>query len=268
LIATSPSQTGVSLSPSFVASLSPVEAIGWSQRIWAVPGDASITAGTFLFDENALLAGVATTYGAGIAIVPSDVLLAAADDLMKSPPNQPGDLGIEVQELTPSLSIASGAESGVVVSWVDPNGAANRLLMAGDVITAADGMAIMTTEQWRVRAARTAPKQTVMVTALRRGQRIAVTLAAPAAAERSGTSTLGLTLRLVPRVGSEVVSVDRGSAAATSGIEAGDIITAISSASAPSPAEVRRAFASAVRGAPLIVALTHGSSHRVVAVPR
>jgi S1-C subfamily serine protease len=136
------------------------------------------------------------------------------------------------------------------------------------VITAADGMAIMTTEQWRVRAARTAPKQTVMVTALRRGQRIAVTLAAPAAAERSGTSTLGLTLRLVPRVGSEVVSVDRGSASATSGIEAGDIITAISSASAPSPAEVRRAFASAVRGAPLIVALTHGSSHRVVAVPR
>jgi hypothetical protein len=268
LIATSPSQTGVSLSPSFVASLSPVEAIGWSQRIWAVPGDASITAGTFLFDENALLAGVATTYGAGIAIVPSDVLLAAADDLMKSPPNQPGDLGIEVQELTPSLSIASGAESGVVVSWVDPNGAANRLLMAGDVITGADGMAIMTTEQWRVRAARTAPKQTVMVTALRRGQRVAVMLTAPAAAERSGTSTLGLTLRLVPRVGSEVVSVDRGSAAATSGIEAGDIITAISSASAPSPAEVRRAFASAVRGAPLIVALTRGSSHRVVAVPR
>jgi S1-C subfamily serine protease len=192
----------------------------------------------------------------------------AADALLQAPPVRHGDLGVEVQALTSSLSVASGAEAGVMVSWVDPKGAAGDLLWPGDVITAMDGVTMTSPEQWQVRAARVQPTQMVMIDVMRRGAPLNVALTALQPADVATPAALGLTLRSVARVGTEVVRVDPHSAAATAGIQAGDVITRIGATEAPTPARIRAAFAGAQQGELLLVALARGASHLVVALPR
>jgi len=75
-------------------------------------------------------------------------------------------------------------------------------------------------------------------------------------------------MRSLDRLGAVVVTVERGSAADAAGIEVGDVITAIGARMAPSPAQVRSSFAAARQGDLLIVAVTSGPAHRVVALQR
>jgi len=268
LIASSPSPASVSLRPAFIGSLTPVDAPEWRGTVWALPPDSTIPPGTFLFTEDVELVGVAAQYGTGAAIVPGGALLAAADALTKAPPARPGEIGIEVQPLTSSLSIASGAETGVMVAWVDPQGAAANMIVAGDVIEAVDGTVVPTPEHWAVYAARLQAGDTIELSIVRHGgaKKVALTAAEPRGIQDA--PPLGLTLRSVPRVGVEVIAVAPASLAVSSGIEPGDLITMIEGINAPSPAQVRSAYASATRGQLLMVALVRGLHHRIVTLQR
>jgi S1-C subfamily serine protease len=75
-------------------------------------------------------------------------------------------------------------------------------------------------------------------------------------------------MRPVARVGIEVVYVERESAAEAAGIRAGDLVTAIGAIDKPTAAQVRSAFAAAEPGDILIVAITRGSTHRVMGLQR
>jgi PDZ domain-containing protein len=267
VLASSTSARTVSLHPAFIGSLAPMEIAQWTGAVWALPTDVAITPGAVLFSEQGELIGLAARYDAGLVVVPARMLLASAEQLLEAPPTLAADLGIEIDVLTARLAIAAGAETGVVVTWVDPTGIAAMTLRAGDVIQAIDDMEVTNAEQWRVRAARVGVGDTLTLRVTRRGAQRTVQLDIPPSPEQS-TNTLGLTMRRVAGVGAEVMRVQRGSAADQAGIVAGDLVTAIDSVTAPTPSQVSSAFASIQRGELLIAAIRRGGAHRVVAVQR
>ncbi len=59
-----------------------------------------------------------------------------------------------------------------------------------------------------------------------------------------------------------------GSAAAAAGIRPGDLITVFGDRQRPTPAEVRGLFAAAPPERPLLVAVTRGAEHHVLAIER
>jgi S1-C subfamily serine protease len=267
VLASSTSPSGISLHPVFVGSLAPITTPQWAGTVWALPIDAAVVPGALLFTEQGELVGVVAQYDAGLAVVPARMLLASAEGLLESPQKAPADLGIEVDTLTPQLATAAGAETGVVVAWVDPAGIAASMLRVGDVIQAANDTAITSVEQWRVRAARVGVGDTVTLRVIRRGAARTATLAIAATPEDS-RAELGLEMRPAARVGTEITRVARGSAAYAAGIAPGDFITAIGSVNAPSPARVASAFAAIERGELLMVAIRRNGTHRVMVLQR
>jgi S1-C subfamily serine protease len=203
----------------------------------------------------------------GLAIVPARVLLASAERLLEAPPKAPADLGIEVETLTPRLAAATGVQAGVVVAWVDPDGIAAPLLRIGDVIEAIDDVAITNAEQWRVRATRAGVGDTLNLRVIRRGAPRVVQLLARAPSTENA-AFLGLGMRRVARVGTEVTRVVRASASEAAGIVTGDLITAIGNISAPTPAQIASAFEATESGKLVIVAVRRNGGHRVLALQR
>ena len=267
LFASAASPGGITLRPAYIGSLTPVQVPQWTDAVWALPADAGLTAGSVLFTEQEELVGLVAPHEGGLAVVPSRALLAAAERLLEAPRKMPADPGVEVDTLTPRLARATGAETGVVVTWVNPDSSAAAILRAGDVIQSVDGATIATPEQWRVRAARAGVEDTLELVLTRRGAQQTVRLAIPALPETSAAG-LGLTMRTAPRLGAQVLRVERGSAGGAAGIAAGDLVTAVGGIDAPTAAQVRLGFASLARGELLIVAVRRGEAHRVMAIQR
>jgi len=267
LLAASASPENISLQPAFIGSLAPIETPQWAGFIWALPMDAVVAPGALLFTEQGELVGVVVQSDAGLAIVPARVLLASAESLLEAPPKAAGELGIDVDTLTPRLATAASASGGVMVAWVDTNGIAASLLRIGDVIEAIDDIAITNAEQWRVRAARVSAGDTLNLRVVRRGEQRTVQLHVPASSEENA-AFLGLGMRRVGSAGTEVTRVVHGSAAEVAGIAAGDLITAIGNIRTPTPAQISSAFEAIDSKGLLIVAVTRNGAHRVVALQR
>ena len=267
LLASSASPEDISLQPTFVGSLAPIETPQWAGSVWALPTDAAVSPGALLFTEQGELVGVVAQSDAGPAIVPARVLLASAERLLEAPPKAAAELGVEVETLTPRLAAAAGAQSGVIVAWVDPASIAAPLLRIGDVIEAIDDVAITNAEQWRVRATRVGAGDTLNLRVMRRGApRVVQLLVRAPSAENA--AFLGLGMRRVARVGTEVIRVVHGSASEAAGIAVGDLITAIGTINAPTPAEIASAFEATDSGNLGIVAVTRNGAHRVMALQR
>ena len=267
-VASDVSPEGVSLRPAFVGSLDPIDSPLWSEPLWAVPERADLAAGSFLFTNNAELAGLVITTRRGLAIVPGGTVLAEAERLLAAPPGPPGAIGIEVQDLTAPVASVTAASVGVVVAWVDPDGASSEQLMVGDVIEAVDGRALATRQQWDVRVARLSVGETLSLRVRRRGEVREVALVANAPAAPPASRSLGLTLRARTRIGAEVVRLERGSAADRAGLTLGDVITLVADVSAPTPAQVMRSYTSMGQGERVIVAVTRGDAHFVTTLDR
>jgi PDZ domain len=267
-VASDVSPEGVSLRPAFVGSLEPIDSPLWSEPLWAVPERADLAAGSFLFTNNAELAGLVITYRRGLAIVPGGTVLAEAERLLGAPPGPPGVIGIEVQDLTPPVASVTAASGGVVVAWVDPDGASRERLTVGDVIEAVDGRALATRQQWDVRVARLSVGETLGLRVRRRGEIGEVALVASAPAVPPASRSLGLTLRARTKIGAEVVRIEQGSAADRAGLAIGDVITLVADVSAPTPAQVMRAYTSMGQGERVMVAVTRGDAHFVTTFER
>jgi hypothetical protein len=195
LVASDVSPEGVSLRPTFVGSLYPIQSPLWSEPLWAVPGRSDLAAGSFLFTNSAELAGLVIAHGGGLAIVPGGTVLAEAEHLLATPPGPSGVIGMEVPDVTPPLASMTAATAGVVVAWVDPDGASREQLMAGDIIEAVDGRALTTRQHWEVRVARLSVGETLSLRVRRRGEKLDVALVANAPAAQLASRSLGITLR-------------------------------------------------------------------------
>jgi len=267
-VATDVAPAAVSLRPIFVGSLDPIASPLWPDLLWTVPERTDLAPGSFLFTGNAELAGLVISHGGGLAIVPGGTVLAEAERLLTTPPRPPGAIGIDVQDLTPGVASVNGAAVGVVVTWVDADGAGREQLMAGDVIEAIDGRAVATRQHWEVRAARLAIGEALSLRVRRRGELRDVALVATAPAVPPASRSLGLTLRARTNVGAEVIRIDSGAAADRAGLTPGDIITLVADVPAPTPAQVIRSYVSMARGERVIVAVTRGDSHFVTTLER
>jgi hypothetical protein len=265
-VASDVSPEGVSLRPVFVGSLYPVESPLWSERVWAVPGRTDLAPGSFLFTSNAELAGLVIAHRDGLGVVPGGAVLAEAERLLATPPGPPGAIGIEVQDLTPLVASVTGVATGVVVTWVDADGAARDQLIVGDVIEEADGRVLPDLQHWDVRVARLSAGETLRLRLRRHGEQREIALIATPPAAPPASRSLGLTLRARPKIGAEVVRIDGGSAADRAGLALGDVITLVADVSAPTPAQVVRSYASLGQGERVMVAVTRGDAHFVTAL--
>jgi PDZ domain len=264
------SPQGVSLRPTFVGTLDPVDSPLWSEPLWAVPPGSDLASGSFVFTSNAELVGLVLAMETGLVIVPSRVVLEEAERLVQSPSRVPGRAGLEVQTLSESLAALTGSSIGVVVTWIERNGTAAESLMVGDVIEAIDGRPLASRQHWDVRMARLSAGDTLTLLVRRRGEarNVALVATASVSAGRPASGVLGLALRARPGLGVEVVRVDRASAADRAGLAVGDVITQFAEAPAPSPAQVARAFAAIPEGQRVMVSFSRRDAHLVTALER
>ena len=265
-IASEISPAGVSLRPVYVGSLAAVDNPRWPGQEWQLPSNPGIEPGSFLFTADAAVAGLVVDHGEGRSLVPAGTVMAEAARLLDRPPLMRSYVGVDVQPLTAALSRATGATSGLIVTWVDPKGPAAGVLNTGDVIEAANNAALPTTDHWDVQMARLGAGQTLVISVRDASGGREVSLVASAGAATDPAS-LGLTLRALPGIGAEVIRVDRGSSGDRSGLLPGDLITRADGTDTPTPAQLQRAFASA-RERPLIIAFTRGTSRQVTALEK
>lgn len=260
--------TGVSLYPVFVGSITPANTPLWSGQVWTVPAGTGLVPGSWLFSTDAELVGLVIADGREPVIVPSGLLLAEAERLLSTPPGSGGVTGIDAQALTPPIAAITGAKAGVVVTAVDASGPADGQVKIGDVIEAAGGQPVLTLQHWRVRVARLAPGEKLVLRIRRNGTVQDVPVVAVAPSTAAASPLLGLSLRALPRVGAQVIRVDRGSAADRAALAGGDIITVIGEVTAPTPAQVQRAFDAASEGQRVMIAVTRGDAHFVTVLER
>lgn len=268
VIATDTSSGAVSLYPVFVASMHPMASARWPGQLWRVPAQSDLVSGAFVFTQDAMFAGLVVGQGGGRALVPAENVLAEAERLLARSGKIPGQLGIEVQALTPPIARATGAATGVVVTWVDAGGPAAGILETGQVIETADGALVPTEEHWDALTGRLAAGQAITLGVRAGGERRDVPLVATVPPAPPDRPSLGLTLRTVAGTGAEVLGVDRGSVADKAGLVTGDVMTRIADIRAPTPGQVRQRFNASLDGQPVLVAFTRGGTHHVRALEK
>jgi hypothetical protein len=264
--ATIASADAVALRPVFIARLTPASLPAWTGPVWLAPQETDLVPGAFLFTAAGDLAGLVVDAGREVAIVPPDTLRAEIDRLRDSPGLGGGQIGVDVQDLTPALRGVSGADRGVVVTRVDRDGPGAGVLEPGDVIEAVNGAPIESAERWAVLAARVRAGEDLLLRRRRGGDVQDAPVVAVPWPSAAPTAALGLTMRPDAGGGTRVTAVDPTAAGARAGIRAGDLITRVGRVDAPAPADVRAAFAGARESGHLLVAITRGTSHHVVVV--
>lgn len=218
--------------------------------------------------------------GIGFA-VPINMALAVMDQLVEFGEVQRGRLGVIIQDLTPDLAEALGvaAQSGAIVSSVEPGTPAEAAgLAAGDVIVAVNGETVEGSADLRQRIGLRRPGEEVEIAFVRDSDTQSVEIAlADAGGQRlaardRGSSDALAGVRLAPldrahpawgQIDGVVASeIAPATPAARSGLEAGDVITAINRQPVASVREIDRALEDA-SGA---VALTVWRDGRILLV--
>jgi len=271
MIAAAAWREGATFRPVFIASLYTSTSPAWAGAIWTLPPPVDLEPGTFVFTVDGTLAGLAIARGTQRALVPADTVLGIADRLTRDARQPRGRLGIDVQPLTPALAAAAGVNTGVIVSWVDPNGPAAGLVNVSDVVDRVGEEKVTTAEDWQALTARLAANESVVVGIRRQHEMRDVQLTAEAVGPPPAPTpdrSPGLTLRTDPQIGAAVVRVDADSPAARAGLQSGDVLTLVGDIQTPTAAQVTHALATAARERPILLGVMRGSSHRLVALER
>jgi S1-C subfamily serine protease len=269
LLATSLSTDRVALRPVFVSRLRAVGSPLWPGPVWRLPDDVAFSSGTFLFTLRGELVGMVVDEGGPDVIVPAAALVAEVDRILQDQAKEPGELGVQVQSLTPALSRVLNAPSGVVVTWIDPKGAAAEVLRVGDVIDTVANRPVTTPWQWNARIARLAAGEEIEVRVHSGDTHRQMWLTAKGALISSDVpDTLGLTLRPRGELGTEVVAVKPRSPGEHAGFIVQDVITVFGGVAAPTPGQIRSRLAEPSSQEPLVAAVTRGSTHLLIPIER
>jgi len=208
--------------------------------------------------------------GLGFAI-PSNMAREVMTQLKADGRVQRGKLGVTIQSVTPDLasSLKLANTSGALVSGVEPGGAAARAgLKQGDVITAINGEKVTDSNALRNRIAATKPGSTIDLEIARNGktETVRATLAAlePSRERASrddqdsdgpefgpvGMSVEPLTPEVARELGLEgrkegvvVRDVNPDGAAASAGLQPGDLISKVNGEAVKTPNELKAAIA-------------------------
>jgi serine protease Do len=120
--------------------------------------------------NTAILSGSGGSNGVGFAI-PSNLVRALADELVRTGKIERGYLGVGTQELTSDLSREFGVDHGAIVTEIARGTPAeNAGFRTGDVITKVNGGEIRDPRQLALSVSRLSPGAQVTVTVLRDGK--------------------------------------------------------------------------------------------------
>jgi S1-C subfamily serine protease len=271
LMAAESTPAGVTLRPFLARGATEQVVKGWRQPLWRLPNAAVTTAGTALFTTNAELVGIVVNDQGTLVLAPAQTILDEMDQLLTRNNRAAGELAIEVEAVTPDVGALVGVMSGLIVTWVDPSGPAAKVLQAGDVIQQVDGQQVETADDWLLAVARILEGDEVQLDFVRGGAAHDARLTAavtplpapPKPSERvRPRAELGLEMRMETGQGIAVRAVTPGSRAGEAGLVAGDLITRAGNIDAPTPAQLRQAFAKG----PVLLNVTRGERHHVLAL--
>ena len=260
------SPAGVVLRPLFLGRSAAFADPKWEAPLSLLGAALPAQEGALVLSLEGRLLGMTIVEQGVPALVPPEALRAAARRLAKGSPEPPPDPGIAVQELTPAVAEALGVERGVLVTDVEARGPAHGTLQVTDVIEAVADEPVASPDALRVQLARQPPGEAIAFRVVRGGERLEVSLAAPAAAAQDAPGDSGLQLALVRGEGARVVEVAPDSPASDSGIRPGDLVTHIGSAAAPTPARIRQEYAALPEGGILLLGVRQAEGPRVVAL--
>jgi Do/DeqQ family serine protease len=245
-----------------------------------VQTDASINPGNSggpLLDIDGRLIGINTAIlgersaGIGFAI-PIDRARRVADDLIAHGEVREGYLGVSVDDLPAREGARVGATGGVGVTGVDSGSPADRAgVRKGDVVETVDGFPLGSAEEFRFRVRDLGPGATARLDVVRGGKAVQLQIAAVELAgariEQLVRSRIGIALAEEKVRGGSLVavrSVDRGSAAARVGLQAGDLVREVNSTEVEGIAEFRRLAGKARRSGRLVLLIQRGfASERI-----
>jgi hypothetical protein len=240
----------------------------WSDPLLgAAAVQQTVSPGSAVFSLDGTFIGLATESAGRMMIVRAQTLR----NIVGGAPSAPAvrtDLPLEVQPLSPSLSRASGAEGGVMISHVRDS---KSELAVGDVIQSIDGIHVTTVGGYQLVAQSRKPGAEVTVAVVRRGQPLTATvraIEADAEAEATAQGEPGAVLRSVPGTGTEVVTVEPLSTAARAGLHRGDLIVRADAVSAPDAATITKMFDGAKPGTFLLLTIRREGHHQVVALEK
>ncbi|MDE2462258.1 MAG: DegQ family serine endoprotease [Alphaproteobacteria bacterium] len=241
-------------------------------------------AGQLVGMNTAILSQSGGNVGVGFAI-PVNMVRTIAQQLINHGKVTRGELGVLVQNLTPSLAQAMGLSvtEGAVVSEVLPGTPAQRAgLKAGDVIIKLNGEALPNSSELRNRVAELRPGTKVGLTYLRNGhpKTVEVTLALMKAGAGQGSATpatgflSGITVGPIPQdspdygqvKGVYLQQVQEGSEAANAGLQPGDIITSVDHHPVPNIGALNMAVRNHPKGRPMLLTVRRGQAEFFVAV--
>ena len=266
--AVTPAPSRPTVTPLYVGSLEAQQSPAWSTEVWRVPVASGIVSGALVFTAAGEWLGIATNENGESLIVPAAAVFDLAAHVSQRP-RAPGDIGFQVQQMDATLAAEIGvaAGSGVIVTWVDPNGLAAKTLAVGDVIETINGVPTPTSFAWHVHASRHGAGDKAALRVRRTGELHELTLTvAPARPMRSGA--LGLTLVQARGLGSRITQVVPHTAGDRAGLQVGDVVTVAGDEVEPDPASVRRLFENAREGGAVVLAVRRGETRRLVVLRR
>ena len=234
---------------------------------------------------------IATSIGqnAGVGFaVPINMAKQVLPTLVKGGKVSRGMLGVMIQELTEDLAkqLKVPNTKGALVAQVTPGSAAEKAgIKVYDVIIRYDGKPVEGVSQFRNLVAATPPAAKVEIVLLRDGKEMSVKAqlgelatepSSAAKSDKAGNGVdLGLTLEpLTPASAREygygkdeglvVTDVEEGGAAATAGIQVGDLVTEINRMKVTNLAEYRQALANAKDTVLMLLKIRDGGSRFVI----
>lgn len=222
---------------------------------------------------------VAAGQGIGFAI-PINLAKNIANQLIGKGEVTRGWLGVSIQPLTQELAESFGLDkvNGALVNQVIAGSPADRAgLKRGDILQTFGGKTVRGVRELQLLVASTPVGRQVEMVVLRNGKTVTlpVTIAAQDSEKRvvrtpDRETVSGLGLSVLPSQEGEgvvVSSVDPRSAAASAGVQPGDLVLSVNRIEISSLAEFERAVRQASRGRNAILLLRRGDSVLYLALP-
>jgi serine protease Do len=204
--------------------------------------------------------------------IPIDEAIRVKDELVKTGHVSRGRLGVAVQSVNQTLANSFGLTKpvGALVSSVDPSGpAAKAGLQAGDVILGVNGTQVddSTDLPSQIAAMKPGTKVTLDVWRDKSKKQLAVTLGsmsdtkvADSGPKSAGDGRLGVSVRALTPQERDGTSLSHGllvqqssGAAASAGIQAGDVILAVNGSPVSSPEQLQQIIAKAGNSVALLI---------------